>query len=87
MSMTRIRTTLTEEEVTAFEKLFHVLVVHVREPALAVTRGITDVNGALTWRALIVRYAPNTAPRVQSLMCEILNANALSSVSGIRCGA
>ena len=29
-------------------------------------RRITDTNGALAWRALITRYVPNTAPRVQS---------------------
>ena len=54
--------------VTAAKKLFHVLVMNVRGPALAVIRGITDMNGALAWRALITRYAPNTAPRVQNLM-------------------
>ena len=36
-------------------------------PALAVIRGITDINGALAWRALITRYGPNTEPRVHSL--------------------
>ena len=54
--------TLTEEGATAAKKLFHVLVMTVRGPALAVIRGLTDMNGALTWRALITRYAPNTAP-------------------------
>ena len=32
-----------------------------------VIRGNTDMNGALAWRAVITRYAPKTAPRVQSL--------------------
>ena len=36
-------------------KLFHVLVMNVRRPALAVIRGIADVRGALAWRALIMR--------------------------------
>ena len=74
MSIATIRATLTEDGVTAAKKLFHVLVMNVRGPALAVIRGITDMNGALAWRALITRYAPNTAPRVQSLMSAILNA-------------
>ena len=60
-------------------KLFHVLVMNVRGPALAVIRGITDMNGALAWRALTTRYAPNTAPRVQSLMSEIPNAKTFPS--------
>ena len=71
--------TLTEDGVTAAKKLFHVLVMNVRGPALAVIRGITDMNGALAWRALITRYAPNTAPRVQSLMSAILNAKTFPS--------
>ena len=74
MSIATIRATLTEDGVTAAKKLFHVLVMNVRGPALAVIRGITDMNGALAWRALITRYAPNTALRVQSLMSAILNA-------------
>ena len=37
------------------------------------------MNGALAWRALITRYAPNTAPRVQSLMSAILNAKTFPS--------
>ena len=79
MSIATIRATLTEDGVTAAKKLFHVLVMNVRGPALAVIRGITDMNGALTWRALITRYAPNTAPRVQSLMSAILNAKTFPS--------
>ena len=47
MSMTRIRTTLTDEGVAAAQELFHVLVMNVRGPALAVIRGITDMNGAI----------------------------------------
>ena len=78
-SIARIRATLTEDGVTAAKKLFHVLVMNVRGPALAVIRGITDMNGALAWRALITRYAPNTAPRVQSLMSAILNAKTFPS--------
>ena len=79
MSMSRIRTILTDEGVAAAQKLFHVLVMNVRGPALAVIRGITDMNGALAWRALISRYAPNTAPRVQSLMSAILNVKTFPS--------
>ena len=65
--------------VTAAKKLFHVLVMNVRGPALAVIRGITDMNGALAWRALITRYAPNTAPRVQCLVSAILDAKTFHS--------
>ena len=79
MSMARIRATLTEEGATAAKKLFHVLVMNVRGPALAVIRGITDMNGALAWRALITRYAPNTAPKVESLMSAILNVKTFPS--------
>ena len=79
MSIATIRATLTEDGVTTAEKLFHVLVMNVRGPALAVIRGITDMNGALAWRALITRYAPNTAPRIQSLMSAILNAKTFPS--------
>ena len=67
MGMTRIRATLTDDGVAAAQKLFHVLVMNVRGPAPAVIRGITYMNGALAWRALITRYAPNTAQRAQSL--------------------
>ena len=62
VSIATIRATLTEDGVTAVKKLLHVL--NVTGPALAVIRGIKDMNGALAWRALITRYAPNTAPRV-----------------------
>ena len=79
MSMARIRATLTEGGAAAAQKLFHVLVMNVRGPALAVIRGITDMNGALAWRALITRYAPKTAPRVQSLMSAILNVKPFPS--------
>ena len=58
---------------------FHVLVMNVRGPALAVIRGVTDMNGGLAWRALITRYAPNTAPRVQSLMSAIFNVKTFPS--------
>ena len=78
MSMTRIRATVTEDGVAAAKKLFHVLVMNVRGPALAVIRGITDMNGALAWRALITRDAPNTT-RVQSLMSAILNVKTFPS--------
>ena len=78
MSMTRIRTTLTNG-IEAAQKLFHVLVMNVRGPALTVIRGITEMNGALTWRALIKRYAPSTTPRMQSLMSAILNVKAFPS--------
>ena len=37
------------------------------------------MNGALVWRALTMRCAPNTTPRVQSLRSAILNAEALPS--------
>ena len=73
MSMKRIRTTLTDDGVTA-------VVINVRGPVLAVIRGITDMNGALAWRAMITRYAPNTAPRVQSLMSAVLNVKTFPSV-------
>ena len=53
--------------------------MNVRGPTLAVIRGITDMNGALAWRALITRYAPNTAPQVQSLMSAILNVKTFLS--------
>ena len=79
MGMTRIRTTLTADGAAAAQKLFHVLVMNVRGPALAVIRGMTDMNGALAWRALITRYAPNTPPRLQSLMSAILNVKTFSS--------
>ena len=59
---------------TENRKLFYVLVLNVREQALPVIRGITDVNGALTWRALATRCDLITAPRVQSSMSAILNA-------------
>ena len=79
MSTTRIRATLTEDGTIAAKKLFLVLVINVRRPALAVIRGIADLNGALAWRALITRYAPNTAPRGQSLMSAILNVKTFPS--------
>ena len=79
MSMARIKATLKDDGVTAAQKLFHVLVMNVRGPALAVIRGITDMNGARAWRALVTRYAPSTAPRVQSLMSAILNAKPFPS--------
>ena len=44
MSMTKIRATPTEDDVTAAKKLFPVLVMNVRGPALAVIRGITDMT-------------------------------------------
>ena len=81
MSISAIRATLAEDGETAAKKLFHVIVVNVKGPALAVIRGITDMNGALAWRALITRYAPNAAPRVQSLMSA--NLNAKTSPSGL----
>ena len=79
MSMTRSRATLTDDGIAAAQKLFHVLVMNVRGPALSVIRGITDMNRALAWRALITRYAPNTAPRVQSLISAILNVKTFPS--------
>ena len=36
-------------------------------------RGNLQQNGALAWRALLKRYKPNTAPRIQSLMSSILS--------------
>ena len=79
VSVTRIRAILTEDGATAANKFFHILVMNVSGPALAVIRGSTDVNGAVAWRALITRYAPNTAPRVQSLMNAILNVKTFPS--------
>ena len=78
MSVSKIRTTLTNG-IEAAQKLFHVLVMNVRGPALTVIRGVTDMNGALAWRALIKKYAPNTASRMQSLISAILNVKAFSS--------
>ena len=37
------------------------------------------MSGALAWRALTTRYAPNTAPRVQSLMSAIFNVKTFPS--------
>ena len=75
MSIATIRATLTEDGVTAAKKFFHILVMNVRRPALAVIRGITDMNGALAWRALITRYAPisllHSALRFLLLLCLI----------------
>ena len=51
----------------------------VRRPALAVIRGIIDMKGALAWRALITRYAPNTTSREQSLMSTIHNVKTYPS--------
>ena len=79
MSATRIRATHRRWRDSG-KKHFHVLVMNVKGPALAVTRGTTDMNGALAWRALITRYAPNTAPRVQCLMSAILNVKTFPSV-------
>ena len=78
MSMSRIKTILTDG-VAAAQKLFHVLVMNVRGPALTVIRGITEMNGALAWRALVKRFAPNTKPQIQSLMNEIINVRTFPS--------
>ena len=78
MSMSRIKTILTDG-VAAAQKLFHVLVMNVRGPALTVIKGSTDMNGALAWRALVKRYAPNTKPQIQSLMNEIINVRTFPS--------
>ena len=78
MSMSRIKTILTDG-VAAAQKLFHVLVMNVRGPALTVIRGITDMNGALACRALVKRYAPNTKPQIQSLVNEIINVKTFPS--------
>ena len=43
MSMARIRTTLTDDGVAAAQKLFHVLVMNLKGPALAVIRGISQI--------------------------------------------
>ena len=69
--MTRIRATLTEDGATAAKKT---------RPHLGNEREGTSVggdqrnhrNGALSWPSLITRYAPNTAPREQSLRGAIL---------------
>ena len=79
MSMARIKDTLADDGITAAQKLFHVLVMNVRGPALTVIRGITDMNGALAWRALTTRYAPHTAPRAPSLISPILNVKTFPS--------
>ena len=61
------------------QELFHVLVMNVRGSGLAVIIGITEMNGAQAWRALITRYAPNTAPLLQSLMSAIVQVMAFPS--------
>ena len=48
MSMARIAATLTEDGATGAKTLFHGLVTNVMGPALAVIRGVTDMNGALS---------------------------------------
>ena len=67
MSMTRIRATHRRWRDSSQQPL----------PRLGdereVIRGIADITGALAWRAMIKRYAPNTEPRVQSLTSAILN--------------
>ena len=75
----RTRVALAEEGATAAAKLFHVLVMNVRGPELAAIRGIADVHGALAWRALIARHAPNTAPRAQSFTSAVLNVKCFPS--------
>ena len=79
MSIARIRNAFAEEGVAAAKKLFHVLVMNVRGPALAVIGSITDMNGALVWPALIVTCAPITAPRAQNLMSAFANAKSFPS--------
>ena len=82
MSMTRIRATLTDDGVAAAQKLFRVLVMNVRGPAPAVIRGVTDMNGALAWRALITRYihtehsAESTKSHERNPQCEALSLRA-----------
>ena len=73
-----LRATLTEDGVTAAKKLFHVLVMNVRGPAL-----VTDENGALAWRALITRYvtehsAESTKSHERHPQCEDLSLSAHS---------
>ena len=55
--MTRIRATLTEDGATAAKKLLPRL---GDELVLVVITGITDMNGAWAWGALITRYYPRT---------------------------
>ena len=74
ISMDAIRERMGSEGITATKKLFHLLVMSVKGPALAVLRGNREMNGTAAWRSLTRRYEPNTAPRVQSLMSAILNS-------------
>ena len=73
ISMTAIERSLRAGGVQATKKMFHMLVMTVKGSALGVLRGILQQNGALAWRALMKRYEPNTAPRIQSLMSTILS--------------
>ena len=74
-----VRLVYTEDSATAAKKLFHVLVMNVGGSAFAVIRGNIDMNKASAWRALITRYAPNAAPRIQSLMSAIINVKTFPS--------
>ena len=73
VSMAAIERTLGAGGRQAARKMFHMLVMTVKGPALGVLRGNLQQNGALAWRALVKRYEPNTAPRIQSLMSSILS--------------
>ena len=79
VSMDAIRARMGATGLAAARKLFHLLVMSVKGPALAVLRSNRDQNGATAWRLLMKRYEPNTAPRVQSLMSAILNASQFPS--------
>ena len=73
ISMQQIEATLGDAGKAAAKKMFHMLVMTVRGPALGLLRGNMAQNGAEAWRALVKRYEPNTAPRIQSLMTTVLN--------------
>ncbi len=62
VSVEAIRQRMGENGVAAARKLFHLLVMSVKCPALAVLRSNRDQNGATAWRLLMKRYEPNTAP-------------------------
>ncbi len=73
VAMAQIEATLGEAGRNAARKMFHMLVMTVRGPALGLLRGNVSQNGAEAWRDLMKRYEPNTAPRIQSLMTTVLN--------------
>ena len=84
MSIATIRATFTEDGGdSSQETLPRLGDQRERGPALAVIRGITDMNGALAWRALITRYAPkhsaeSTKSHERNPQCKDLSLRAHS---------